>query len=571
MLLVARLRLAGALALGTALGGCTAKACDDDKLRAAVDAHRQLPTAEYVEQIGAACPKMPPVLEASLHASMRLVGPDIASTVYAGRVNDPAWTRLRERACPTSAVPTPPGLDRYRATRLRCNFDRFGVLDPDDPYVSRDFDVFVLLAWLQDVGVPSDLAARVVGPLLAASATDEQLWAICVDGGGGCETVLARRGLHPPRSTSEMDVAEGIEIEITRSEIRVASESVLPLRDGRLSGDGRHVREPLRAALAPLAGDEPPSIAWIVDADVEYGTFIDAAFTASKAGLDEGQLVVLDYGVLRGLPLAWPWAWRRPNGERRDAPPPATSVAVTTDGATLRVMDDATHAASTTTLPSRCDRGSECARALSEAAARVKRQRPHETVVEVAASDDVRMQRVIDVVDALRGADCRGRMLDTGAPIDDDDCLLWQPLFDASPGLFFHVDRRGRVTLGAPTVRASRPGTEVPTALADELRTKVTEALPTMTACVDGSPEILRALEGDGDRLVVMYGPAEDDPKQTVARVFVHGFLEDPTQACVLDPLGAKADTRKRKLDFLTEATYEVSLPLAFEDDSAAD
>ncbi len=560
------------LSLAALLAGCTPEPCDDDRLRAAADRQPELSDVAYIEEIAAACPKMPPGLRDTLRVTTGQVPADAMVRILERRDQDRDWKALTERTCPPSEGTPPNELSRDAAERQRCNLDRYGILAPDDPYAWTDLVAFNLLEWLQGVGVAPELARDVVLPLLTKSATRAELEAMCLQGRGGCEAMMAKRGIRAPSSTSDEPLHAGIEVTLTPAAIRVGHDEIMSLHEGRAADPTVHVLGPLRDAIDAIIADEtdggPLALQLLADADTPYRTVVDVLFTASKAGLDSTQLVVLDAGQARGLSVFEPRAWRRPSGEPKDAPPAATWVTVTADAVTLRVTDDTTHRETTSTLARRCEPGSACARALTAAAQRVKAQRPHETLAHIDADDGIRLQQVIDVADALRGPDCRGRSFETGDPVSDA-CLLWQPVLDATPGLFFHVDRRGRITLGEPTVRASRLGHDVPAARADELRAKVTEGIAELTACVDGSPEILRALEGESDRLVVMYGPAEDDPTQTVARVFVHGFLEDPTQRCVLDVLGATADTRTRKLDFLGAASWEVSVPLVFDDETS--
>jgi len=544
-----------ALAVTVTASSCTPKPCDEERLAAAIGEAAKLSKAQYVERVAQACPKLPPILHESLKASTGAMPPDQRASLYARRADDAQWNTLSQQACPPADPPTAIPQDPDHARRLRCNIDRFGVLAPDDPFVSNDFEVFVLLAWLQAIRTDPTLATGVVAPLLAANASDAELTSMCEAGDGGCTTVLARLGLAPLLSTIDARPLGEDRLTITRGAVRMDSKTVLTLVDG-------HPREPgpvlasLRSALSPA----PEMLSLLVDPQTPYRTFIDVGFTAAKADRRLVELLVLSGGRPRAIQLSWPRKWfpglDDTHGDR------LARLHVTVGAEHVRVQSPEIGLAEPpVALP--CDPGTPCARKLSSLAGEYASEYPHDHAVFVDAHDDVPMQAVVHVLDALRGDRC----LLSGVFAGDEaprQCLQWQPILDAKPRLFFHVDRPGRFVIGEPYAEATgRTGQLDPRAAA--LVAVATEARTTIETCIADTPELLRALVGEREKIRVSYAPSSKDPSALVAELFVNGRVRPQAETCILEAMQATPSDYDNPMDLLAAQHFDVLLPLTLE------
>ena len=251
-----------------------------------------------------------------------------------------------------------------------------------------------------------------------------------------------------PRSTSDIPLGSGAEVEIRMDGVRVGGVEAVKLREGR-PDDGTFVARtspPLRMALegqarvqAPFAssdtlrGVQAPRLRIAADARAHQVALAGVLHTAAKAGFFEFELVVDGADGANAVPLAVPRSWLPPLPDDVRACG-AISIAVELGVDTAR---GSTEFAPLVEIPAPADcagGGDAClAAALAAWAASIQARYPHETVATLRVDDEVTIRGLVSALDALRGRDCRlrGALLD-GEPVPET-CLLWQVIVDTLP------------------------------------------------------------------------------------------------------------------------------------------
>lgn len=579
-----------ALALGLAAPACkpaSKPACDEGGLRRAAEAFAARSREERqrgFEALGQACPTLPPALGRSLLGEFGLLRPDEHAMVLRERPDDPAWRELVERTCPRSSAEREQAVaavDRDRARRASCRVDRYGLLAPNDAFIRRDLTSLMLYEWLTSARVDRAVARDVVWPLLSASASPEELEAMCAMEGQACEQVVAAWGLEPPRSSFDAPIRGGTRILVTPTQLAVDRTAVLSLHAGCPAPDAfvRHVSPALREILernaergrvdARAEGREWEARATITaDLATPFATLADTLFTATKAGFSEAELVVFGVRELRAMPVSPPLSWFPRDPDRRRERPLELTFAVHRDSVEAsvgRITDPTT----VPNLPS-CEpppTGCHDLEAITAIAKDMKTQYPHETVATFRVDDDVPLQALVSLIDAVRGEDCRLLMAIEGEEIPAE-CLFWRAILDTDPPLHVHTDRAGSFTLGAAAVKRSKhhvsggPSDAALLAAYDEARQEIQRCL--------GEQSTLVAALDDEDHLTVLYGRSADDPRRTTARVFLEGFVDDEPERCLLTALGAEPDRRVKPLEFLTAMQADLVIPTRFRPRSSA-
>lgn len=260
-------------------------------------------------------------------------------------------------------------------------------------------------------------------------------------------------GLTPPRSTTDIsDDEPGPELRITALAIAFAAADVLPLIAGRPAPDAftRHVSPPLRDALAPAAArvrirrdsdilDHHAHMRVLADRATPFATLGDALFTATKAGFTSFALTVQDDHQRRNQSFGVPLAWFDYDRDIKISRPVEVLLRVRPDAVLASVAGGAEH-----TIPNRtaCDpppAGCHDLAAITDFAARTKELLPNEVVVTLRVADELPLQAVVAVIDAVRGPGCRLSRAVKGEKVPDD-CLFWQPILDRDPPLRFTSD-----------------------------------------------------------------------------------------------------------------------------------
>ncbi|MCX4246359.1 hypothetical protein [Paraliomyxa miuraensis] len=454
-------RLVPALALAAlalAGPGCM-PVCDEQGLHIAVE---RLATRDPqqrqpgLDALGRACPNLPASLTYALRDPSGPVDPREA--ILPDRTEDLPWSELLARTCPRTDAERDRALaaeDRDLATRKSCSIDRYGLLAPEDTFVSEDVPVFMLYEWMTAGRVDRALARDVVWPLLSASASVEELETRCLVERVGCARAMQTWGLQPPRSSSDRILDTGTEIRITSDRLSVEHVPLLTLHAGRPTPDAfvDHVAPALRDTLVVHAerarrsarneGVDPSArILLLADHATPVGTLFDTLLTAARAGLREAQLVVL-FGrdEPRALPLTVPRARLSPELDPdhdldseldgTEQPLELTFI-VRRDGVEARA-----HGMSPPNVfPNRpsCEPppgGCHDLEAIASFAKQLKALFPHETVATFRTDDGVPLQALVSIIDAVRGGEsCRllPMMLGEEAP---PECLFYQAVLDA--------------------------------------------------------------------------------------------------------------------------------------------
>jgi hypothetical protein len=542
--------------------------CDEAGLRRAAElfeARSPERRSEGLEALGEACPTMPSSLGRSLAAQSLETSAD------------PAWRELLAETCPRSPEEHDQASaeeDRDRATRSSCKLDRYGLLAPDDAFIERDLAVLVLYQWLVSGRVSRAVATDVVWPLLSASASAEELEAMCLREGHGCARVLASWGVALPRSNVDEPTRGGTEILITSSQLSVDRTPLLALTAGRPAPGVfvRHVAPSLRDTLVTIAeAEHGPAddglhgrghVTLVADRATPFDTFADVLFTATKAGFTEADLVVYDGRELHGLPLHLPAAW---------LPPRQVDIrAAATIGLTFAVHRDAVETRATDVEPQLFPNPAACEpspsgchdlEAIAAFAEQLQQRFPYQAVATFRVDGDVSLQALVSLVDAVRGQACHLR--DTQTIYMPPECWFFLPVVDAEPPLYFHADRPDTLVLGEATVEA-RSRRSVPDPTERALLTAYAAGRDEIARCFEARPDVTRSL-ADRVRFSVMVGRAKDDARRTTARVFLDGFIEDELERCILAPLGVEPDRRPSSTDFLGTIRAELRVSTRFE------
>jgi hypothetical protein len=258
--------------------------------------------------------------------------------------------------------------------------------------------------------------------------------------------------LRLPRSTSDwrLDDAPGIEVRLEPGRLQVAGAPVLVLSHGQAPAGAfvDHLAPAVRDALAPhveTARRDAPVVDIVglpgvrarvlADRDTPAGLFVDTLFTATHAGVVEIELVVDGDGGLRGIPLAVPLAWFPASPGRARTERPASFV-LTVERRRITVAGPRDEPR-TIEGPASCDPVPAVCHdlaAIDEVTAQWKRDAPFETVATLRIADDVPLQAVVTLIDALRGPGCRMADAQQGAAIPEE-CRFTQTIVDGPHAL----------------------------------------------------------------------------------------------------------------------------------------
>lgn len=261
-------------------------------------------------------------------------------------------------------------------------------------------------------------------------------------------------GLTPPQGKIDLAVEDAPEIRIASDAVALGAAVVLPLQAGRPAPDAyvRHVSPALRDALAPAAlrvrehhdGDILDSQAHatiLADRATPFATLGDTLFTATKAGFTSFTLVVHAGDERRGQFFGVPLAWFAYDRTIKITRPVEVLLRVRDDAVVTSIGGGSEHTIQNRSTcappPARC----HDLAAVTDFAARARQLLPHEVVVTLRVDGDVPLQAVVDLLDAVRGPDCRLSRAVVGGEKVPDTCLFWQPILDLDPPLRFTSDQ----------------------------------------------------------------------------------------------------------------------------------
>jgi len=453
------------LVLALAELGCR-PACEEAGLRgaaAAFEAHTFESRQQGFDALVQACPTMPPALARSLRAEFDGTSVEARRQLYADRIQDPAWNELLARTCPNVS---PAGDDAevliaedivagYPYAREACRLDRHELLADDDVFVERDFVVFMLHELLLAGRIEPALARDVVWPLLSASTPPEQFESMCLYEGLACERAIGSWGLQLPFSSIDLPTRGGTAIRISATELSVDQTPVLVLTYGRPAPGAfvEHVAPALQQALAARAAHGrmhserefgtpwPARIELVADLATPFGTIIDVVFTATTAGFDEAEIVVVGDG-LHAIPLHRPGAEPEPDAHLRHERPLAFTLVVHHDS----VEAGAEGMSPMKRFPSfpKCDPSTlRCidSEAIAGFSKQLQSLFPHEREVTVRVDADVLLDAVVAIIDAARGDRCHLQPTLAGEPLELE-CQFFRPIVDAEPPLLFPARAR---------------------------------------------------------------------------------------------------------------------------------
>lgn len=562
--------VAALLGLLDPMGGCS-KPCDEDGLRAASQAlEDRSPEGRRLglNALGQACPGMPSGLRMGLVAAYGETAADLRASMYAKRAADETLAKLFKRTCPRTEAERDQALeaeDRAAATRQTCRLDRFGVLEPNELFVTRDLDAFLLYQWLTASRIDEALARTVARNLMAVGAGDQELKALCYDNGSGCAVLFARAGVRLARSTVDAPLRESVELRVSPTEVAVEGEHVLTLSEGRPSDSAfdHHVAEPVRLAMlrhARTARERADRnqeewhhrLSLVADASVPFGTIADALFSARKAGYDEFGFVVGSQHqgaavVYVSPPLAW---FEFDLSPTRKAGPLQLSFVVHATDVQVRAtdVDETLHVD-----------------AVAQRVAALKKQFPHETVATFRVDPDVSLQRLVALIDTVRGENCLLGAMGDQVPAA---CLFWQTIVDTNPSLYFNVDVAHTFALGEAKVLRSKVlrskvlrSARVPSG--EGLLARYEKARASIRTCLAAEPEFMARLR-TRDLISVDIGVSPTDSKQVVGLVRPAERWPDTIEKrCILTPLGIET-MAPRSRDHIDLAT-SVVIPVHFD------
>lgn len=404
------------LALAVALvAGCTGTGpplCDQAALVAIAETlEREAASAgaevRAIAGIGDACPRVHPGLVLALrdvHVSERMT----SLAVYDG------LPEARRRVCAdpdgwVRDVPAVPAERRPRIVFDRCGFARLGVLDGGEQLLEDDIDVLFMMATLGRDGVDGALLRRLGRALMISVAPLPVAARRCsaMPDSGACARLLRVAGV------------EAAPASVERGSLRDAPPRLL-LSPTELRWEGRaiaadvegHRIASLAAAVAAWKPGERPGERLLLapDRGLAFGVVIDALHTMAGEGADELALVGQGRYGLVAIPVFVPPAGRE-QYELAALP--------------VVVIDESTVSVSFRESGRKRLAVDESA-ALREFAAQVSEAAPHlRGFVHVRATRGTRVDAVIAVIDALRGADC---------PHEDvEGCWLSRPILDHEP------------------------------------------------------------------------------------------------------------------------------------------
>jgi biopolymer transport protein ExbD len=308
----------------------------------------------------------------------------------------------------------------------------------------------MLHEWLLAGRIERTLARDVAWPLLSGSASAEALESMCLREGLACVRVAEDWGLALPLSGIDLLPRGGTAVRIAATELSVDQTPVLTLASGRPAAGAfvQHVAPALQQALTARAGHGrmhaerelgtpwPSRVELVADRATPFGTIVDVLFTATAAGFDEAELVVLGDG-LRAIPLHRPGAEPEPHPHLRYERPLAFTLLVHRDSveAGADMMSPLRHFPN---LPG-CEPSSSLCVDRETVAAMSKQLEslfPHESEVTVRVDADVPLEVVVALIDAARGEGCRLQPALEGGEVPPE-CHFFRAIVDAEPPLLF--------------------------------------------------------------------------------------------------------------------------------------
>ena len=379
-----------------------------------------------VEGLAAACPKMPALMAVNLLSDygMSVLPPDQQLELMRA---DEAWLAFRKRVCvdpsPGSKVAEVPADQRFRVWYETCDMRRFGLLEDGEPLYPSDMTAVLGHAWLLERGVDGDLARRIFRGLMDATATREVLARRCDAGSDSraCERLVGA----VPSSTIDLPPQGGFPVRIDRSSITVG-EAVTPLDDaGRVPANDvkvRVVRSLREAFAASFAEGEVERVHLTASGDTPYATVLETMYTARQLGVREFELAVSRSGQMRAIAVSGPKYWyAAPRGTDPWRPP------LRFDGRELEIpVGSEFHRVG-------LKRDEALERALED-----HRKARKTSVAYLAVADGVELAKVVELLDRLRGEDCKLEAANfDGSGEFPPECKLWQPAlaFDEPVGL----------------------------------------------------------------------------------------------------------------------------------------
>ncbi|MCX4246358.1 ExbD/TolR family protein [Paraliomyxa miuraensis] len=550
--------------------------CDDDGLRRTAVAFEERSSdlrAAGFATLWQACPSMPLGLARSLAAEFdpahELEG-DALERHHAERSEDPQWRTLLHRTCP-GVTHDPFDLADPGALRDACTLERHALLRADDVFVPRDATALVLYDWLLSVRVPLPLAQDVVRPLLAVSATAEELEAMCWSESVACEHVVASWGLSLPDSSLGRSLpGEGPRILVARDRLTLLTlqgAPVLSLHDGRLASADRIGRAIplLRERLTPLVPPESDtelerpdaSIVLVADRATPFGTLVEVLFTATKAGFPSASLFVRRDHALRSLAVVAPETWLPPTNVVHDRASEfrlvvrhdgVSTVGPTTDPRTIPNLEP-------------CDpspRGCHDLQAVASVAAGYAKQHPRELGLSLGVEDELPLQAVLAILDAVnRGYGCEG-------PTAPPGCEYLFIRLDGAPQLYEHSDRVGTLVLG--DARVERWASRVVSSETE--RTALAAYAPAREAigrCMTDRPDVIGRWPDTGTLRVQYLQPSRGKGPMSGHLWLLANDHGTEIERCVLDSLGVEPDEGTSFRDFLERLRFELVIPTRFE------
>ncbi|MCY0992077.1 hypothetical protein OV203_33370 [Nannocystis sp. ILAH1] len=406
------------LALAVALvAGCTgsgAPLCEQAALEGIAETlEREAASAgaevRAIAGIGVACPRVHPGLVLALrHVYVRERVESLA--VYDG-LPEARWRVCADPDGWVRDVTTAPAERRPRIVFDRCGFARLGLLDEGEELLEEDIDVLFMTATLGRDGVDRALLRRLGRALMTSVAPLPVAARRCsaMPDSDACVRLLHVAGVEAAPVSVERDGPRDSPPRLLLSPTGLLWEGKPIAADV----EGRRIAS-LAAAVAAWQPQErfDERLVLAPDRGLAFGVVLDALHTMAREGADKLALVGQGrYGLVE-IPVFVPPAARMPNEL-------AALPVVTIDGSAVSVS---LRAGETKRLT--VDAGA----ALREFAARASEAAPHlQGFVHVRMTRTTRVDDVIAVIDALRGADC---------PRDDaKGCLLSRPILDQEPPL----------------------------------------------------------------------------------------------------------------------------------------
>jgi biopolymer transport protein ExbD len=521
-----------ALALASTLGctsGSTRGTCDERALDDALTHFEADPGAdgaalELLDAMSSACPSYPFVLFRELDDYVR--GDDDRVFLQPSPLYQFARRSICEDVDGWSAAFDLPGDERAPAVYQACGFERFGLLEPGEPFLFEDFIAMVTQHWMVDHGVDPGLAQRFNRSLMLATAPEPLSRRRChaEPDSMACDTLLRAHGGRLPRSNV---------IGSTKSRTVFVTPSWLAV-DGR---DGIIDRQNFTDPPSPGPStdeDESSGLRIVADARTPWSQMIELLQSARQRGFIELSLVVVNGDDIADLQIDVPVVWS--GGQAPERPPVA--FVVETDG--VRVPDGSVVG---------LERLEDHTRALLSEA-----REPVEVVVR--AGPAIELQAVVTVLDAIRGDDCwlQDRKNET--------CLVRVPTVDLDPPKPRRPGDWSRLQLRVDKISTEGWSPRDAPTTPKRVTAKVERALEPLRTCLLES-ELAR--EYVPEVVVLIFGRDHDD--QLAVFVWASGpewhngrtWLPTECLARTLDL--PQLDTRRMRQTAFVDITLAVELP----------